>query len=239
MMCDLCGTDLHSCYDGFDTNVTWPMRNENYYNDACVRCEVTVLLNTQEHRRQLLRVLAFQKGGKGIRGRLAMKSAVVNGVEIQTGDRLEPSEYLVDTFQLETTELPVLVTLWRSRLSHDKKIMDPMVHRCPLFSDELSCNPVRSIAIDSLHIFYFGPVMRYVSASLWRTVLSNPWGVPGGLDDVVEAGGRRLQGEFLFWQQSQGIPPQQRMGALTTKMLGKRKGYTLQEPFFYTCVLVP
>eukprot|EP00959_Pyramimonas_sp_CCMP1952_P472633 9500350-Pyramimonas_sp.AAC.3 len=224
MMCSMCGADLHSHYDEFGPDVQWPMRIENEYHEACARCEVEVLLERQAHRTELLRVLAFVKGGKGVRGRLAIGSAVVNGVEIREGDRLEPSEYLVDTFQLETTELPVWVTLWRPRLSHDKKVMDPVVHRCPLFTAELSCSPVRSLAIDSLRCFYFGPIMRYVSACMWRTVLKNPWQFGGNLDQVIELGSRRLQGDLLFWQQATDVPPEVRLGALTAKMFGQRKG---------------
>eukprot|EP00959_Pyramimonas_sp_CCMP1952_P445593 9329284-Pyramimonas_sp.AAC.1 len=54
------------------------------------------------------------------------------------------------------------------------------MHRCPLFCAALSSSPATTLAIDSLHTIYYGPVQGWTCSAFWRLILSNPWGCPGG-----------------------------------------------------------
>eukprot|EP00959_Pyramimonas_sp_CCMP1952_P291828 6103597-Pyramimonas_sp.AAC.1 len=92
----------------------------------------------------------------------------VDGVTLKPGDRLEPSDTLRDTHALEKATLPLLVTFWRPQLGDGGKVIDSVMHRCPLYSEALHASPNRTLAVDSLHTLFLGPVLRFVSAALWR-----------------------------------------------------------------------
>eukprot|EP00959_Pyramimonas_sp_CCMP1952_P080473 1681733-Pyramimonas_sp.AAC.1 len=108
-------------------------------------------------------------------------------------------------------------------MSSDNKVMDAMRHRCPLFSRALGTSPTASLAIDSLHCLYYGPIMRWVSAAIWRLILVNPFGFSGGLEEVLDLGCKRILADLLVWQDQHDVPHQIRLTTLNLKMLGKRK----------------
>eukprot|EP00959_Pyramimonas_sp_CCMP1952_P363516 7612292-Pyramimonas_sp.AAC.1 len=67
--------------------------------------------------------------------------------------------------------------IWRSRRGFSGNIIDPIIHRCPLFSNALGATPASNLAVDSLHTLYFGAVAKFCSAAVWRLLLMNVWGV--------------------------------------------------------------
>lgn len=161
------------------------------------------------------------------------KAVTIGGIALQPGDRLEPSMELRDTHGLEKSKLPIDVCLWRPRKDDTGKIIDCLHHRCPLFSQRLGTSPQRSLAVDSLHTLFLGPVLRYVNGVLWRVLLANPWRIGGDLNTVLDLGCLQLSGELRAWQEENDIPLDRRVKTITRKMLGKSMGCTTQETCFF------
>ena len=161
----------------------------------------------------------------------------VAGVALQQGDRLEPSRALLDTHALETAELPITVCLWRTRRGDGGKAIDAVSHRCLLFSQRLHTSPASSLAIDSLHTLFLGPVLRFVSAALWRILLLNPWEFRGGVKAATSMGILRLKGDLDRWQTdpANNIPKERRVSNLTLNMMGSRMKCNLQERVLFAC----
>ncbi|CAK0808811.1 unnamed protein product, partial [Prorocentrum cordatum] len=187
---------------------------------ACKMCEVHVRLTSLSSRKALVRALKWRKGGVGVGGRVVDYDLEVAGVHLQAGDRLEPSKEVLDVAALERLPLPRNVVFWRARRDHKQRLLDSVTHRCVLFDDGLDTSPHKSLAVDALHCLYFGPVMRFVSSSLWRLILKNVWRFTGTLEQVIELGSRQLGAELQQWQEAQNIPHSARLATLSAKMLG-------------------
>ena len=66
--------------------------------------------------------------------------------------------------------------------------------------------------------------MAVFAAIFWRTLLSNPWGVQGNLDQRLELGTRHLRGDLIdCYKQQPGIAANEHIRDITLGMLGKRK----------------
>ena len=151
-----------------------------------------------------------------------------SGVVLRPGDRLEPSPTLCDIGALLHCITPVTVKLWRARRDEKGRCLDCCNHSCPLFSRSLGSSPARTLCIDSLHALYYGPVMRWVTSALWRSVLYNPWRFGGPLEHVMDLGIKHVSAELVFWQAQEGIPHVNRIGSITAGMIGARRGATTQ-----------
>eukprot|EP00959_Pyramimonas_sp_CCMP1952_P292883 6125430-Pyramimonas_sp.AAC.1 len=230
--CTLCKFELHSQYSTMRDDMQWQLRTPDDYYEACKKSEIHIPLKTPEDRRNLLNVLRWRKPSKSdpITGRVVVADARICNVEVLAGDRVEPSRALVDTAALDAAPLPLVVTLWRTK-RHGKKSLDCVSHRCPIFDKTLGTSPAGNLAVDELHCLYFGPIMRYVSCVLWRVALSNHWRFAGDTDQVVELAVRQLSGELMSWQDAHDVPFNNRLHSLTPKMLGKRHGFTIQDPW--------
>ena len=62
--------------------------------------------------------------------------------------------------------------------------------------------------------------MRWVSATLWRTVTCNPWGVRGSAPAKQDLAFKRLSADLQGWQVENDVPHDRRITELTPKMLG-------------------
>jgi hypothetical protein len=98
--------------------------------------------------------------------------------------------------------------------------MDAVAHRCPLFSRQLGSNPAETLALDTLHTLYYGPIMRWTSAALWRLIKANPWNLCGTRDVLYDVACRRLTADMVHWFEQNEVPHDRRIGELTPKMLG-------------------
>ena len=228
--CTLVKSEIHSMYgDMLDPEgMQWQLRDGNSYEVACKKCEIHVRLITPLDRRTLLNAMRWRKT-KSIGGRLVVEDVNVNFVQLLVGDRLEPSKELLDTHNIERAALPINIVLWRTYRDWKSRSLDCVSHRCALFDQRLGTTPHDNLAVDELHTLYFGPIMRYVSASMWRVVLANTWGFVGTIDQIVELGTRQVSNELLVWQDDMRVPRDQRLSAITPKMLGKRKGHSVQD----------
>ena len=95
-----------------------------------------------------------------------------------------------------------------------------------MFSRALGTDPDSCLAIDTLHTVYYGPVMRWTAAALWRILLANPWGFVGSFEEKMSLCVRRLRLDLFEWLERCNIPHDRRIGDLTLAMLGEDKGCT-------------
>ena len=153
------------------------------YERSCAKCEVLVRITTNLARTRIVDHLLWMVGKKW-KGRTIKADLQIDGQPLLlAGDRLEPSQQLMDVGALHLVPLPLTVVFWRvSRL--EDQVTDAVHHRCPLFCEELHTDPVGTIVIDTLHTLYYGPIMRWTSAALHRVVAANPWGIRGGVETI-------------------------------------------------------
>ena len=117
------------------------------------------------------------------RGRcLALPVAI--GPQILPGDSLQPSRHLMSIHDLEHAAPPLTLAFWQKEF-HGEAVMDSVVHRNPIYSDALVTNPARTLAVDSLHTLYYGPIQRWVFAAIWRILMSNPWRIRGDKEKTI------------------------------------------------------
>ena len=168
--CKLVATDVHSLAGDFDLQSGWPapLRTHNEYFGDARKCEKIVQIDTQEDLQKLIPAVGLIKKGKAAHGiGVCVETITINGAVLLRGDRLEPSESLLDTHSLRSVRLPVTLVFGRTRFGNDTKLpLDSMHHRCPLFDERLHSSPVNSLAIDELHTLHLGEVQRVVSAGL-------------------------------------------------------------------------
>lgn len=219
--CTLTQPRLHSCY----RTMVMPPRTQTY-EAVCQSREVVVQITNEVDRAAVLACLVFDRKKNG-RGRIMSAPLVVGGQALMSGDRLDPSEQLTDVMLLDEQPLPIVATFWRARSDFAGRITDPVMHRNPLFADDLGTSPQAIVAVDSLHSVYYGPMMRWSSATLWRVLLSNPWNLPGPDGQVLDLGTRRLRAHMFTWFEQQNIPHDRRIGDLTLTMLGSREHCTV------------
>jgi hypothetical protein len=127
---------------------------------------------------------------------------------------------MTDVAAFDTMVLPFTAIFWRPRYDGNQALLDAVVHRNPLFSVDIGTDPVRTVALDTLHGFYYGPVMRTVSTIVWRTVLENPWAHTGTKEVTHELGFRSLRAHMMRWQVSAAVPHPRRLHELTATMVG-------------------
>ena len=217
--CECSSTDMHSRYR--DVSVReWPfqLRSETYYEQACRAAEKVVHISSIADRDRLWAHLGIFKGRHN-RGCQIASPIVIDTIELKKGDRLQPQKGLLDYADLASKVPPFDVTLWRA--SFLKTSCTDAVHfRCPLFCQQLGTNPVRTLAIDSLHSIYYGPIQRLAACILWRTIESNPWDFGGTRAQIRTQSCRRLKADLFAWYDDVGMDASRRLGDLQLPMLG-------------------
>ena len=158
--------------------------------------------------------------GKKWKGRTIKANLQIDGQPLLlAGDRLEPSQQLMDVGALHVVPLPLTVVFWRvSRL--EDQVTDAVHHRCPLFCEELHTDPVGTIVVDTLHTLYYGPIMRWTSAALHRIVAANPWCVRGTPAKIRDICMKRLSADAQSYFELHNIPHDRRVTDITPKMIG-------------------
>jgi hypothetical protein len=133
------------------------------YEDACALCEILVTIITEAMKKQIVSLLVYDKRKKtgASHGRALVSDVPTLG--LLSGDRLEPSQTLLDIGALEQAEVPITVTFWRT--SNETKTK----HRNPLFHESTGV-VVDALAIDNLHTLHLGVFKHYVMLVLWFLV---------------------------------------------------------------------
>ena len=217
--CQCTSHDMHDRYSGMTTSQwPWPLRHENYYEEACRAAEVLVNIVSEADRHLVSSNLAVAKGKK-YRGCHIKTRISVGDVLLERGDRLMCQKGLFDYAMFGAKPLPFSVTFWRARYIREQ-CRDAVIFKCPLFSSELGTNPVRTLAIDSLHSIYYGPMQRLASTILWRVIQRNPWGWEGTQEAIKERSCGSLRSDLFGWYDDIGMDSSRRMHDLTVSMLG-------------------
>ena len=235
--CELSKGEIHSLDHllGSPGGPPWPLRSASDYEAAVGMCEITVSLESPEDLKKLSRALKWLKpdGGKrtaGIRTRGLTRDLAIGGANLRAGDRLEPSEVVADIGDLRGIECPCELKFWRTRIGIDGHPMDSINHRNPIFARDLGIDPTTSLAIDSMHCVYLGLIQRWASAAIWRILLRNVTGVRGTQDHIINIGLQNLTASLRTWQQAEHVDHSNWINAITIKMIGKARGYSLTRP---------
>ena len=118
---------------------------------------------------------------------------LVPDVQLFKGDRLEPSEHLLDVMSFNTMPLPNLVNFWRCNNN------DRLLHECPLFL--VRGLTISAVAVDLLHTWALGSVSYFVGFVLRFMMNNRVWirDIPYIMaDDVLELNLLQLKSEL--WQ---------------------------------------
>ena len=219
--CSLRQPNLHDYYHGFGMP---PLRES--YSDAVRAREIHVVITTEADRARILRALHFRRGQTGF-GRELFAPVRVGGTDLRPQDRLEPTAVLPDVMLIDTAPLPIRAVFWRCVRDHRGRISDQIMRVNPLFG---VAPPQTLIAIDSLHTVYGGVAGRLVSCICWRVLLSNPFGLRGSPEHIMDFGIRRMAAHMALYFDEERIPHDRRIGTLTSSMIGDRMNYTVGEP---------
>lgn len=211
----------------------WGEHTEDTYETECGHCEVRITVDTEEVRRSILQQggLFYDRRKQGAQGRALARSIPALG--LAAGDRLEPSDDLIDVGLFAGAQLPFVAVFWRRRM-RDGARLDRVVRRNPLFSIP-GVNPHLTLHVDTLHTLYLGVALRYVSAVIARTLDYSPWGQGMPAETKVQ----HLRNELFLWYDEHGVPPNMRLNDFNVKMIGPAPHYDLKTKAAETGVLVP
>ena len=184
------------------------------------------MLGYKEKHSALLRAMRVLKVRRG-RGQEIGQEVTIGATTLQQGDRLSPCAGLRNTFALKDQALPIDLALWRPRYSARSCCLDSVIHRNPLFCLEGS-SPDEILAIYSLHTVYYGPIIRWTSAVVWRIILQNHWNHSGTIEAIIDSAVKSLKKNLFYWFDRENISHERRLGDLTLSMLGPRLGFEVR-----------
>ena len=175
--CPICLASLPQLHVGYSNcsllALPWPEPAHDAYENACRRCEIQVRIRTLQDVRRVLHggCLTYLNKARG-RGRTITRAVPTLG--LLPGDRLEPSRDLPDVGAFVQTARPFTAIFWRRSLDERGRCTDRVAHRNPLFCEPIGRAPHLQLGQDVLHGIYYGPVMAWTSATLWRILIANP-----------------------------------------------------------------
>ncbi len=187
-------------------------RDQSSYEDACRACEIEIEVSTPDIQRALLGKLSYMFNGKKCGGRKLVSDLPSLG--LRRGDRLEPDRRCLNPAHFEKRKVPFMCTFWRQHFDCRGKNCDWITHRSPVFDeDRTGMNPIRSLAGDTLHSVFLGPLQRWTAAVLMRVLHCNPW--------KTNPPSRRLRllNDLSEWFNLAKIPADRQIGDITDKML--------------------
>ena len=160
LMCNAEQARLYEHEGASPTGLPWHTNTPSDYDQACRRCEIKVTIETVANRNVIAAALHYDKRKDGCRGR-ALRRDVAG---LLAGDRLEPSDTIMDVADFESLQLPVTVTFWRS--SRQTFVL----HRNPLLCSEAFGLSVRLLSLDTLHTLNLGVIKAYCMHVIWKLI---------------------------------------------------------------------
>ena len=157
--CVAYGANMYLYEENTSDQLVWRENQEGDYERACQRCEFPVVVPDAATRDLLNARLKFDKRRDGSHGLSLTRDVEVNGVRLQTGDRLEPSPSLPDVGLFDEAITPITVIFWRVVLESVCR------HRNPIFQ-VTGMSPVKSLTIDELHCSYLGTFNRWCAVAI-------------------------------------------------------------------------
>ena len=198
--CYRCRTDPSKMYelDGIGPlSAGTLLENDEYddYDNACSRCETTVILSNESHS-YLCDLLYYDKRGDGNHGLCLKHDAKLRSLGLTAGMRVEPTETLPDIGAFFViNEFPFPVTFWNSSLETMTR------HRNPLFQRRLGVS-LRSLTVDILHCFYLGNFQVFACYLLWHMLEHNVWDRTGTQEEIVANSLIIVRAELQPWMKN-------------------------------------
>ena len=128
----------------------------------------------------------------GNQGLCLTADLVLQGIELQTGDRVEPSRQLPDVDAIRhITVFPAPVLMWRCSRETLAR------HRCPVFDEHLGVTPHRSLTMDVLHCLFLGVIKVTISYVVWFVFLSGVFGRIGSEDEQLSTATSAMKTHFF------------------------------------------
>jgi hypothetical protein len=216
--CVAFGIDMYCSAGNSIHGLRWRPNEDGDYEQACARCEIHVALTTESEKLPILQRLRYDKSDAGSHGRVLSQSLPTLNLEV--GDRLEPSCTLPDVGDLENLALPAVIIFWR-------KSLDTLTrHRNPLFNDATGLSPKRSMTIDTLHALYLGVLNTWAKTATWFLLVSGLFGNLHYADENLRAAVMVLRNSLVAWyKQRRADHPHESLteiSDLTVKMVGSR-----------------
>lgn len=146
------------------------------YLAYCSANEVKRTLSLED-RIRISRSLIYDKRSSGFRGRALIRD--LPEFRLLIGDRVEPSESLIDVGKFEEVPSIIEVTFWRV-------VNNRVRHRNPLFNS-ITGVTLLSLLVDALHAYVLGVLKEFTMHVLWEMIICNFWAihVPHATEDVM------------------------------------------------------
>ena len=174
-------------------NLPWRINGESDYFEACDRCEIDLVLSRPDHA-LLVPLLKFDEMKNGNRGLCLTADLVLQGIELQTGDRVEPSRQLPDVDAIRHISVfPASVLMWRCSRETLAR------HRCPVFDEHLGVAPHRSLTVDALHCLFLCAIKVTISYVVWFVLLYGVFGQIGSEDEQLSTATSAMKTHFFNW----------------------------------------
>lgn len=200
---------IRSVEPSFSSELPWAPITQEDYNASCTACEIDVVVPNRETHAAIRAALYFDRRRNGSRGRALQRDVEVGGVWLRSGDRLEVSPYLDNTFAFDAVRsFPFTVRFWR------RNAETIVARRNPIFM--VTGFDVGRLVVDTLHCLYLGVVQVWLVASLWALINADAWGA----GDVVLSIQQIKAGLKVYYRQRGGRDT--RVQNITAKMLGTK-----------------
>eukprot|EP00959_Pyramimonas_sp_CCMP1952_P077966 1629746-Pyramimonas_sp.AAC.1 len=171
---------------GNDVAKTWQQ-----YSDACSRCEITVGV-TDETFPLLRAALRPDRRKDKSRGWALVADVAVGGVNLQIGDRLEPTPSMMFVSSFFSRPRPFVATFWRRSQETAAR------HRNPLFSVCLGVVPAHVLGVDTLHTVALGVCKYFCSRAAHALISANAFQVSNAPESVMlDASVKSLRAELF------------------------------------------
>ena len=215
--CTAHGEDLFNFSECEFENLQWKCNHHNDYNAACARCELVVVIPSQEVMDEVSRKLRWDKRSRGGRGRTLKEP--IECLNLLADDRLEPCDSLADVALLEDMVIPCTVVFWRSSRESIAR------HRCPLFCTELGLSPDTGLIVDTLHCLYLGIMLVWCRLSFWCLMTPAVTGNVGNAEENLASGFLVVKSLLHFWyaeyHAGHAHDPLTRLHDVSRKIFGK------------------
>ena len=194
--CFLCSADRDSVYALLEEcsgdHWPWPLKSADDFELACQECEVTVANPPRQLWHQAQRVLEHDMRSDGARG-LSLRASIP-GLNLQAGDRVEPTPSQPDTQAAAAQDLPEAILFWRRRNE------SLVLRRNPLLKPDLGMDLPSVVALDLLHTFCLGIHQQFVAHAMWACIRQrNAPGLPMLQAARDEENMQHLKAHYQAW----------------------------------------
>ncbi len=142
--------------------VPWVLRSMAHYVSACDSAEREAVITSSAALDSLTGTLVYDKRKGGNHGRCL--GSAIGALDLQQGDRLEPSVLCPDPSAIDECEsFPLTLKFWRSA---SESLCN---HRNPVFHLHTGVTP-QTLCVDELHTMHLGVFQSFVLTVCWKLI---------------------------------------------------------------------